>query len=918
VAQADFFFQSFNVGQVDEDKLHRVDLAKMRLAAEVQDNIVPLNDGRGVFRPGLGYLATVKASNPCRPIAFVAGSSTAYGLELTDGILRVMDCSTDTIITRPSVTSTVTNGDFSSGVGWTLATTSGQTSSITGGKLELSARAHGGRASATRTFTINETTTIHGLSITVDRGPVMFRLGSSSGDDDLIAETSLLTGNHSLAFDPDGAGTAYIQFFSTLPYKVIVDEIIVESAGAMEVATPWDIDEIWQLEVAQSLDVMYVGVGSSKQMRIERRGDGAAAGLSWSVVDYMVDDGPFTALRTADVTIKPSATEGDITLTADRAFFKSTHVGALFKVWHTSQRIDTYLAGLDKYTPTFLVTGITETNFEERKWAVAITGTWVGTIKTRRSFDGEDIEFHDVRREQASSTINITANATYTNDDNDDNTIAWYKYGFTSYTSGEARVIVTYEGGGGYGIARVTGFTSSTVVTAQVLKPFLGDTASDDWQEGQWSERMGYPSGVALGGGRLWWTGDDAVWGSISDAYSNFDEEYDGDAGPISRAIALGGRNEGRWMLSLSQILLGCDSRIAAVRASSLDEIITPTNFDVKNVDKVPCARVTPVELRNDRGLFVADSGTSVYEVSQSGDGSGKFIASRFSLLSEASFQTGITQMVVQNFPDQRIWVSAEDYGASMILYEPLLDISAVVPISLSGTDIIEGVIAVPGSIQDRLYAITKRTVNGATVRFWEKLALDSEAVPADVCKICDAFVSGTGAHSATITGLDHIEGRTVVAWVDGAPVEDSPGVPTEFIVTGGQITLPTAPTAGYCVGLQYTGRYKSSRLAYGAEGTSPFLKGKVLARAGLLLADYARWGIKIGGQFDDDDHPLRNLPELDNSTGTTATDVVEGVGNDEDGYPIDADWKTDPRFCLEVKSPYPMTLRALILTPEI
>ena len=86
--------------------------------------------------------------------------------------------------------------------------------------------------------------------------------------------------------------------------------------------------------------------------------------------------------------------------------------------------------------------------------------------------------------------------------------------------------------------------------------------------------------------------------------------------------------------------------------------------------------------------------------------------------------------------------------------------------------DMIESVCVLPGADQDRVYFAVKRRVNGAWVRHIEKLAYDVDAAPLTVCKVMDSFVEGTSS-STTIT-LSHLKGRTVYAWVDGAPVEDA------------------------------------------------------------------------------------------------------------------------------------------------
>lgn len=100
------------------------------------------------------------------------------------------------MITRPSVTSTVTNGDFSDATGWTLSTTGGAEANINStaaGHLWLAASARGGSAYCERSVTTSSAGTEHALRIEVARGPVTFRCGSASGLDDYIEETVLDT-----------------------------------------------------------------------------------------------------------------------------------------------------------------------------------------------------------------------------------------------------------------------------------------------------------------------------------------------------------------------------------------------------------------------------------------------------------------------------------------------------------------------------------------------------------------------------------------------------------------------------------------------------------------------------------------------------------------------------------------------------
>lgn len=909
---------ALNVGVVDQDKLHRVDLERMRLAAEDQTNLIPNPVGNAQFRPGFGYIAT--AAGKCKLIPFVAGSSAAYLLELSDSLLRVLY--NDALITRPAVTTTVTSGDFSASTGWTLASTSGQSTTVTGGALNLQARAHGGKAIAYQLVTCSggNVNVEHALRIVVTRGPVTLRVGSTLGGQEYVSETQLATGTHSIAFVP--TGNFYVQFSSSDPALKLVDSCTVESAGVMTLPTVWDgLTNPFIVQVAQSLDVMFVACYGKKKQRIERRGNGASAGRSWSVVDDNADDGPWLSGRSNDISLTPSATEGNITITASEPFFNSNMVGGLVRIYHDGQRVDTYLAAANDPSDTIEVTGVNETNYNDRDWAWTLSGTWVGTIRVQRSFDGDDSGFHDFRSAASGSTIDITAPAgPTTNDDAEDNAIAWYRMGFTTYTSGEAHLLMTYDGGGGTGIARITAVASTTSASAEVLTPFQGITASKFWSEGKWSADNGFPTGVAFHEGRLCWLGDDTFDASVSDAYDSFDENTVGDSGPINRSIALGGRNEGRWLLSMSRLFAGTDSVVANIGASSLDEIMTPTNTSIKKVDGANGVEIfQPLALAKDQACYVQQGSKALRVLKYDQTVSG-YKSTPFARLSADLFDAGIIGIALQPKVDQQIWVCMDDDDAAFILYDEDEQVLAAIPIATASGDYIQSIAVLPSASadEDRVYASIKRVVNGSTVYYIEKMALRSEARPGNVTKCCDSFLSGTGAHSATIN-LPHLIGRDVVAWVDGDSVDDADGDPQVFTVDGsGNITLPSAPTLGYCVGLAYRGRFKSARLAYAPNDTTAILSTKSAVQAGFLLSDYCRSGFKFGTQFDNADHPLQSLPAIHSATGATATEVVSGVDRDEEVHPLDGEVDMDARIVFECNSPKPCTVRAIVIGEDI
>ncbi|MBZ9807698.1 hypothetical protein [Mesorhizobium sp. ESP-6-2] len=902
------YLQAFNVGVQDKKHLPRVDLQRMRLAAEQQTNLLPLTSGPAFMRPGLQYISTTHTNDICRVKEFVFGATDAALMEFTDQLFRVKVG--DVLVTRPAVTAAIASGTFSASTGWTLTATDGATSTISGGFLNLTALARGSKASAAQTVTVNQIGTEHALRIVVERGPVTLRVGSTSGGDEYINETTLRTGTHSLAFTPTGA-SFFLLIQSELEQLKRVDSVTIEAAGVMTLPTQWLEADLFTMRFAQSADVVFVACGGYRPQRIERR-----TNRSWSIVNYQPNNGPFTVGTTRDVKLTPSVTEGNGTLTASSAFFNANHVGTLFSLFHEGFSCSTNLAGDGQFTDAFKVTGVRSTSFyDDRNWTYTVTGTWAGTLRWYRSFDGADTGFKEFRRESGESTIDITANiGPLTNDDNDDNAIIWYKLGFGagSYTSGVATITADYDGGGGSGICRVTGYNSPTSVNIEVLTPFHGSDATADWRECEWSENQIWPAAVTFAEGRLWWSGSDRIWGSVSDGFEDFDDETEGDSGPISRSIATGGVNDTQWLLALQRLLIGTEGAVSTCKSSSLDEPLTPTNLSIKDSSSTGASSVDPARI-DTRGIFVDRSGKALFELSFDG-ANGDYNATQVSKLATDLFSGTIKTVSVQRRPDTRIWVVMDDGSCVCVVYEPLEEVLAFIPIETDGE--FESVAVLPADDQDRVYFVIKRTVNGSTVRYIEKMALDTDVKPSTLCRVMDAHASGTNSPASTTVAVGtHLIGETVVVWADGAPLVQAVAglsVPLEYVVDGsGNITVASAVT-NWIAGLPYRMRYKSSRLAYAAAGGTAMLQKKKVDSLGLIMTHFVRAGLRYGSEFDNANRPLFPMPDY--KDGQTAPAIVLSDVAEEEAWTFPGEWSTDSRVCLECSSPNTVTLTSLVM----
>lgn len=889
------YLQSFNTGVQDATALPRTDLERMRLAAEVQTNLMCKATGPGFMRPGLEYLTPTAGNNEARLKEFVFGVSDAAMFEFTANSLRVF--LNDAVITRTAVSSTVINGDFSSATGWNVTGINGGVSAITGGTLILNGVAVNGVAKCGRSVTTSSAGVEHALRIVVINGPVTFRCGSAMSADDYIAETELNTGVHSLAFVP--TTSFYVEFSSDIPIQKIVDSIQIEAAGVMTIPTPWALSDIPNIRISQSADVCFAACEGLQQRRIERHG-----ARSWSVSVYAVDDGPLQSDPGHSTRLKPGDLNGDTTLNSSAPFFKPSHVGSLFRLDHSGQFVKQFIASEDSYTDAIRVTGINSSVTQnDRNFEYFLSGTWTGIVSLQRSYTSESAGFSDVESQTAAGTYGFT--------DTDDNSIYWYRLGFkpAGFTSGLVLAQITYDGGGGYGICRVTGFVSATQVNVEVLRSFKNTVYTRAWQQGEWSDAAGWPSAGALDDGRLWWFGADKVWGSVSDAFASFDEETEGDSGPISRSIATGGVNNTQWGLSLQRLLVGTEGSVATIKSSSLDEPLTPTNFGIKDSSTTGAAAVDPIKV-DARGLFVERAGTALLELSFDG-GSSDYIASQISKLTTDVFSSGVKSVAVQRRPDTRIWLIMNDGSCVCMVYEPDDKVLAFIPIETDGA--FESVAVLPALVQDRVYFSVRRTINGSTVRYVEKMALDTEVKPTTLCKVMDAFESGINSPaSATVHVGTHLIGETVVVWADGAPIETSFGVPTGFVVNGsGDITLPATVT-NWVAGLPYRARWKSARLAYAAQGGTAMLQKKAVDGLGVIMTDFVRAGFRYGANFDDPYRGLYPLPQQ--ADGKIQPATVLGSVRDEETFVFPGEWDTDSRACVEINSPYTCTLLGLVM----
>lgn len=896
---------AFNRGIVSPLGLARTDLKIQALSAQVQSNWMPRELGPMSLRAGTGYVYNTFDNQRAFYIPFIFSVSDTALLEVTASGARVSV--NEQIVSRVAVSTTITNGNFTTDLsGWMNEDQAGCISNWVGGPSAMSLTGNGNQyaiESQQVTVAVGDQGKEHAIRIVVARGSVMFRVGSADGLDDYIAETALGPGTHSLALTP--SGNFWVRLYASTKYATLVSSCTIEPAGVLILPTPWVEADLKFLRTDQSADVIFVACENSTdnigypQYKFERR-----SVRSWSIVLYQADDGPFKLGNVGPVSLTPSDISGDIQITASQPFFNANHEGALFRIASVGQVVRATLSANSTFTDPVKVTGLTS----QRGITLNISGTWAGTVVLQQSV-GDIGAWVDV--------TSYTGNQTSVGyNDSLDNQIIFYRLGFDSgYVSGAAICQLQVASGSITGIARVDNYINNQLVFASVLKDFgAAASGSTVWSEGLWSAANGFPTTDVLYEGRLWWIGRDSIVGSVSDAYASFDDTVVGDSGPISRTIGSGPVDSISWALPLQRLLLGGEGSELSVRSSSLEEPLTPTNFNMKSPSTLGSAKLAAVKI-DTNGVFMQRGdpatgntlGTRLIQMAYAGAYAiVDYSSSDLSLLAPELTEIGIVKIVVQRKSDTRIHCIRSDGQVAVLVYDPIENIKCWVLVETQG--VVEDAVVLPGGTEDKVYYVVNRTIEGQTVRYLERWAMEGECVGASINKNADCHTVIQNGSPSTAISVPQLAGQTVTVWADGEDVGTlGDGTQLYTLDAGGNGTLALAAT-NVVVGLPYQAQFQSSKLAFAAQAGTALTMRKSIDHLGIILSNTHAQGLQYGRDFDH----LSPLPLTINGAPVDPDSIWAAL--DSDPFMFAGSWNTDARLCLQAQSPRPCTILAAVI----
>jgi len=670
----------------------------------------------------------------------------------------------------------------------------------------------------------------------------------------VTANTFELSGINSTSFGTFTAGTVQKVYEVTMPY--------------LEAQLP-------DVRKAQSVDVMYMCHGSHAPRELSRFAD-----TNWTVAKTDFTDGPYLERDTSGITLSLSSTSGTVTVTASSALFAATDTSGSGGTGDSDR-----LLRIQDRGPNRTITAITKAN------------PAVVTAGSHAFANGDRVFISGVSgMTEVNGKTYTVANVTGTTFELEgiDST------GFTTYTSGGNATKILSD----WIWLKITGYTSPTVVTAAIQDDasFTATSVFNFFRLGAWSTTTGYPELVTFFENRAIYaktaTQPDTLWGSKSDDFVNFTEgTADDDA--FSYTLLSEKNNAIQWISPQRTLRIGTTGAEFNMSGGSTTTAITPTNVRITRETSFGSKFIDPI-LVESATLFLQRTGRKVREFVFSFDIDG-FVAPDISLISEHLTNPSVKKMAYQSEPDGIVWAVRTDGVLLGLTYMRDQDVIGWHKHVLRGTDVsVESLTSIPAETQDRVWLSVKRTINGTTKRYIERIGdtFDSEDTADAV--ILDSSFSYSGTATNTITGLYHLEGETISVLTDG-------GTHPDVVVTNGTITLNKNYETVHA-GYGYSQILETLAIEAGSQiGSSVGNKGRITQ---IILSLFKTVGFKIG-------KTEATAKKQDFRKPSDLQDVGVPLFTGEKDARIEYAWEDKNAFIVIQDQPLPFTLLGYVAKVE-
>lgn len=356
----------------------------------------------------------------------------------------------------------------------------------------------------------------------------------------------------------------------------------------------------------------------------------------------------------------------------------------------------------------------------------------------------------------------------------------------------------------------------------------------------------------------------------------------------ISFAVASRDLNQIQHVIALQQLLMLTSA--AEWRVSPLNsDAITPTSISVRPQSYVGASSVQPV-MANNTAIYAAARGGHVREIAYNYNAGG-YVSGDLSLRATGLFDGyDILDLSFSKEPFPVVWAVSSSGSLLGLTYVPEQQVGAWFEYTTAGA--FESVAVVQEGLDDVIYTITNRTINGETKRFVECSTRREDTTPRRG-NFLDCSGEYFGDETTSVSGITWLAGQEVTVNADGA------------VVTGltvgedGTLTLPKKASR-VVVGLPYSMEVQTMPIvAQVSDGSLAKGHTKNVSRVWLRLKNSA--APEVGSDFSDMAQVKTRTKETFGEPPRLIDGVIEALPPGK--------WEDDTGVCVRMDKPLPFTL---------
>lgn len=342
-------------------------------------------------------------------------------------------------------------------------------------------------------------------------------------------------------------------------------------------------------------------------------------------------------------------------------------------------------------------------------------------------------------------------------------------------------------------------------------------------------------------------------------------------------------------LVPLNELLVLTDSgewRVGSAEAGA----VSPANIQIRAQSYIGSAEAQPVVINN-IVVFAAARGGHIRELGYSNDRQG-YLTGDLSLRAAHLFDDfTIADLAYQKAPLPMVWAVSSSGKLLGMTYVPEERVASWHQHDTDGS--FESVCVLEEGTEDRLYAVVRRTINGVTKRYIERMDVMAVQQLAD-CRYMDSWLQYSGSPVSVVSGLSHLNGKQVTILADGR-------VHASRTVVNGSVSLDV-PASNVAVGLPYTSELQTLPAIMQVDGFGTG-RTKNIGRAWIRV--FESTGFRIG---TDASNLTPHSP--DNTTPSLQTGVLDVT--------VPPTWAADGQVLVEQSNPVPLTVTGMTLEMSI